>query len=208
MADICVPGAWLGAETQYTGGDGTYTLNKQIFASVVGVKMVSEEEDKTTVSVRQDKPPQRLPEIGDLVTCRCAKVNTRYAQVDILVVGQEEDASSLGSLLAEPLGGMIRQRDVRAFEVDSVVLYESFRPGDIISARVVSLGDKRSYYLATAEEALGVVLAQSSASGATLVPISWQEMQCPLTQAKEKRKVAKVAVAEPDADADEKMETD
>ena len=43
----------------------------------------------------------------------------------------------------------------------------------------------------TARNELGVVYARSVA-GAPMVPISWQEMQCPRTQAIENRKVAKV----------------
>ena len=71
-----------------------------------------------------------------------------------------------------------------------VEVFKSFRPGDIIRAVVLSLGDAKSYYLSTAKINLGVVTAKSEA-GAKLVPISWEEMQCELTQGKEHRKVAK-----------------
>ncbi|KAJ7532577.1 hypothetical protein O6H91_13G010600 [Diphasiastrum complanatum] len=84
-----------------------------------------------------------------------------------------------------------RQQDVRATEIDKVDMHASFRPGDIIRAEVLSLGDARAYYLSTAKNELGVVSAMSVA-GATMVPISWQEMQCPLTNQTEPRKVAKV----------------
>lgn len=43
---------------------------------------------------------------------------------------------------------------------------ECFRPGDIIRAEVVSLGDARSYYLTTSRNELGVVYAKSMAAGA------------------------------------------
>ena len=59
--------------------------------------------------------------------------------------------------------------------------------------QVVSLGDARSYYLSTAKTELGVIFARSSTSGTAMVPISWQEMQCPVTKAKELRKVAKTS---------------
>ena len=68
---------------------------------------------------------------------------------------------------------------------------KSFRCGDIIIARVISLGDSNSYLLSCAENELGVVIAYSEA-GARLIPISWNEMQCPTTMLKEYRKVAKV----------------
>ena len=80
---------------------------------------------------------------------------------------------------------------MRAFEVDKVVMYKSFRIGDIVRARVLSRGDKRSYDLSTDHNDLGVVLA-TSAAGATMVPVSWECMQCPETKAIEYRKVAKL----------------
>ena len=55
----------------------------------------------------------------------------------------------------------------------------------------MSLGDARSYYLSTAKTHLGVTYARSAA-GHVMIPISWQQMQCPITKAKEYRKVAKV----------------
>ncbi|KAL0317527.1 UNVERIFIED_CONTAM: Exosome complex component CSL4 [Sesamum angustifolium] len=55
----------------------------------------------------------------------------------------------------------------------------------------LSLGDARAYYLSTAKNELGVVSAESAA-GATMIPISWTEMQCPVTGQVEQRKVAKV----------------
>lgn len=67
----------------------------------------------------------------------------------------------------------------------------AFRPGDLVVARILSLGDSRRYVLTTAEPALGVIYAVSSKSGQTMVPSSWNEMQCPQTGAKETRKCAK-----------------
>ena len=58
-----------------------------------------------------------------------------------------------------------RLQDVRATEIDKVVIYDCFRPGDIVRAEVLSLGDARSYYLTTAKNELGVVYARSAAAG-------------------------------------------
>lgn len=87
--------------------------------------------------------------------------------------------------------GTIKKEHVRAFEIDKVVMYKSFRIGDIVRARVLSRGDKRSYYLATDRNDLGVVLATST-SGTVMVPVSWELMQDPETNAVEYRKVAKM----------------
>ncbi len=46
-----------------------------------------------------------------------------------------------------------------------VVMYDCFRPGDVVRCEVLSLGDARSYYLTTAKNELGVVYAKSVAGG-------------------------------------------
>jgi len=42
-----------------------------------------------------------------------------------------------------------------------VKIYSSFRPGDIVRAEVISLGDQQAYYLSTAKNELGVLFATS-----------------------------------------------
>ncbi|PKA66194.1 hypothetical protein AXF42_Ash006891 [Apostasia shenzhenica] len=111
------------------------------------------------------------------------RVMARMASADIMCVESKA--------VKEKFTGIIRQQDVRATEIDKVDMYLSFRPGDIVRALVLSLGDARAYYLSTAKNELGVVSAQSL-TGATMVPISWTEMQCPLTGQVEKRKVATI----------------
>ena len=54
---------------------------------------------------------------------------------------------------------------MRATEVDKLDIYDCFRPGDVIKAEVVSLGDARSYFLSTAKNELGVVNAKCAGSG-------------------------------------------
>ena len=71
-------------------------------------------------------------------------------------------------------------------------MYKCYRPGDLILARVISIGDAASYFLSTAENELGVVFAQSSEGEASMIPVSWCEMKCPLSNTREYRKVAKV----------------
>ncbi|PWN22592.1 hypothetical protein BCV69DRAFT_257534 [Microstroma glucosiphilum] len=58
--------------------------------------------------------------------------------------------------------GVIRSQDVRLTETDKVKMGECFRVGDLVRARVISLGDSRSYYLSTASNELGVLFATVS----------------------------------------------
>lgn len=54
----------------------------------------------------------------------------------------------------------------------------------------ISLGDQTNYYLTTARNELGVIMAKSEA-GNTMYPISWKEFKDPVTGETESRKVAK-----------------
>ena len=63
--------------------------------------------------------------------------------------------------LKEPFKGTIRKEDVRATEKDKVEMYKSFRPGDIVLARVLTL-HTQTYLLSTAENELGVFAKSES----------------------------------------------
>ncbi len=78
---------------------------------------------------------------------------------------------------------------MRATAIDSVVLSDCYRPGDIVAARVLAAGDARSFYLTTAQEHLGVLTAYSPV-GVPMIAQSSTEMRCPVTEVLEKRKVA------------------
>lgn len=54
----------------------------------------------------------------------------------------------------------------------------------------ISLGDQANYYLSTASNELGVIMATSD-SGNDMIPLSWKEYQDPETGVTELRKVAK-----------------
>ena len=88
---------------------------------------------------------------------------------------------------------------------DLAQISDCFRIGDWVLARIVSLGTdggsgrRTPYVLSTAEPELGVIratsssaaVAASSVKSSMLIPISWKEMQDPITGIKETRKVAR-----------------
>ncbi|GCC33038.1 hypothetical protein chiPu_0011505 [Chiloscyllium punctatum] len=168
-----------------TPGNGTYSRHGYIFASLAGY--VVKENDNgmvPVISVVRDSEPQLLPEVGVVVTCKVTSINPRFVKVHILYVRSTP--------LKGTFRGTIRREDIRATEKDKIEVYKCFRPGDIVLAKVISLGDAQSnYLLTTAENELGVVVAHSEA-GEQMVPISWCEMQCPKSHGKEFRKVARV----------------
>lgn len=119
--------------------------------------------------------------------------------------------------LARPLRAQLAKENVTDTNKDCVDMYKSFRPGDIILAKIVSkyqchwinyfilqlvschvllytqlpITSYQSYELTTAEPELGVVIAKASEApaGVNMIPLSWSEMQCPVTLVKEYRKV-------------------
>lgn len=97
-------------------------------------------------------------------------------------------------------------------ELGKLQMQQLFRPGDVVLARVLSLGDRRNFYLTTAASELGVIYAKSEDADAPLVPISWNAMQCSETGVVESRKVAKIVAVlvdeEEDADAAESADVD
>ncbi|XP_020376596.1 exosome complex component CSL4 isoform X1 [Rhincodon typus] len=182
---LCIPGERLCSTEDGTPGNGTYSRHGYIFASLAGY--VVKENDNgmvPVISVVRDSEPQLLPEVGVVVTCKVTSINPRFVKVHILYVRSTP--------LKGTFRGTIRREDIRATEKDKIEVYKCFRPGDIVLAKVISLGDAQSnYLLTTAENELGVVVAHSEA-GEQMVPISWCEMQCPKSHGKEFRKVARV----------------
>ena len=189
MAAVVCPGDRLRHSSEVVAGRGTYVRDSDgaVCAALAGAAVVTPAaagaaEPRPLVEVLRGASGAALPQPGATVLARVARVTPRLASVDILCVD--------GCAAERPFSGVIRQQDVRATDVDRVVLHDCFRAGDVVRAVVLSLGDSRSYYLATARNDLGVVSAVAAATGEPLVAVSWQEMRCPKTGAVEKRKVA------------------
>ncbi|KAI8822326.1 hypothetical protein BJ741DRAFT_635791 [Chytriomyces cf. hyalinus JEL632] len=185
---IVTPGERLGLNGEFIASHGTVEIGDHIYAAVVGTVTTTPSESDGERPIIQVVPKSKrnmaasIPEVSSIVTGKVLRVNPRMATLSIMVVGETP--------CADNFQGVIRVQDVRATERDKVQIYNSFRPGDIVRAEVISLGDSRSYYLSTAKNELGVILATSPA-GATMIPISWEEMVCPKTKVVENRKCAK-----------------
>uniref|UniRef100_S4R4U0 Exosome component 1 n=1 Tax=Petromyzon marinus TaxID=7757 RepID=S4R4U0_PETMA len=179
------PGERLCSAEECREGSGTYSRHGYLFASLAGYgrRRTDDSGLLPVMEVVRDTNTQLVPEIGVIVTGKISSINPRFARCQILFVGSTP--------LKGIFRGTIRKEDVRATEKDKVEIYKSFRPGDIVLARVISLGDSQSYLLSTAENELGI-LQYNRPFRAQMVPISWCEMQCPKTHAKEYRKVARV----------------
>ncbi|RKP13386.1 hypothetical protein BJ684DRAFT_10145 [Piptocephalis cylindrospora] len=186
MSELVVPGQRLGHTDQLVPGTGTFARGDLVYASVVGqvrrTDLPNGPEGKMQVTVHREKEASTVPEVDGIVVGTVLRVNPRAATLSIQVVGERTCTNEFN--------GVIRVEDIRATEKDKVKMTESFRPGDVVRAQVVSLGDARSYYLSTAKNILGVLHAKSLA-GAPMYPVSWREMKCSQTGGIELRKCAK-----------------
>lgn len=186
--DIVVPGDFLGPFSSFSKGSGTCIRGSKLYAVLAGKVSISNgggcEQDKPTISI--DKPKssiQFVPAIGTVIICLVMNIGGRQARVKIISVKDQ--------ILPQPLHGVIRKEDIRAMEKDTVEVFQSFRPRDLVRARVITHGEGQTYVLSTAENELGVVWAKCEC-GAVMQPLSWCEMQCSKRGDKEKRKVARV----------------
>ncbi|KAM0435263.1 hypothetical protein ACHAPT_003357 [Fusarium lateritium] len=198
---IVMPGKVLGPITKFAPGPGTHVYEGNVVSSLLGKVTVVQPakaagpakrlnkitapttEDLATISVsRHGRKREVLPDVDNIVLARVLRLMPKQAIVVIQQVGN--------TVLETEWQGVIRVQDVRATEKDKVKIYESFKPGDIVRAQVISLGDQANYYLSTASNELGVVMAMSE-GGNDMVPLSWKEYQDPETGITELRKVAK-----------------
>jgi exosome complex component CSL4 len=210
IGEIVIPGDFLGQAMIRSGtdnkrvrvipGPGTYSRGGKIFASVVGtlnIESIEESPDSSDsqcVCVKVFLQPEVGPEAaqqilrtGQIVLARVTRITTQQVLLNVF-------ANPFGMLQNDRPEACIRREDVRSGvdpESSTTDLSKSFRPGDWVIARLISLGDARRYFLSTAEPALGVIQAVSSVSGKTMMPISYKEMECPETGAKEPRKCAR-----------------
>lgn len=146
------PGQPLGPASKYSPGPGTHIYNSQVYASLggpvlVGSPTAAPAPPKTNSAAKSNhataKPSvgiphlasssNTLPTVDSIVLCRVTRIQTRQATVAILVVGDD--------VCQDEFNGVIRREDVRATEKDKVVLGDGFRPGDIVRALVVRVGD-------------------------------------------------------------------
>ena len=237
---IAVPGQPLGSTSDYITGPGICTRHDgYLCATIVGQIHVDNRTTPPTLSLHPTptitssptglNPTTILPQVGSTVLCRVTRTNPRQANVaifalDIPTTEQGAEGEKIVATTSIPTGdtfpGAIRVQDVRATEKDKVRIAASFKPGDIVRATVISLGDQSNYYLSTGRNELGVVVARSGElvyspsadfscgvvvwavanyiptaykadSGDLLYPKSWKEMICSRTGIVEGRKVAK-----------------
>lgn len=186
LPTIVIPGQVLGPSSKLASGPGTFHASESVTAAILGVpaskKNSATPKSNKILTIAPSSRSPRLPEINSTVYARVTRIERHQARCDITVVSD--------TVAPQPLRALLRRQDVRATEKDKVVMVDCFHVGDIIRANVIGLGDQTGYYLGTAGNEYGVVMAWSEA-GNGCVPISWCEVRDSETGVKEARKVAK-----------------
>jgi exosome complex component CSL4 len=197
LPSIALPGQLLGPADKYLPGPGTHMHEQHIYASVGGPVASTRASKATTPLLSISRTTSTdpgilgtnsggggtiLPEVSSTVLALITRLGPRFATCEILVI---DDV-----VCREAFQGQIRREDIRATEKDKIRMDESFRVGDLIRGTVISLGDQSNYYVSTAENAFGVVMARSE-EGRLMYPVSWKEFRDPVTGRGEPRKAAK-----------------
>ncbi|ORY27891.1 CND01650-like protein [Naematelia encephala] len=162
-------------------GAGCYEYQGRILSSIIG----RPRRIGAVVSVVGKEEAANVPDIDSIVIGTISRVTPQQAHLTISTSNSRPVPES-----AEEFIGVIRIADTRLTERDKIKMGECFRLGDIVRAKVLSLGDARNYYLSTSANELGVIQATSEA-GNPLTPVSYQEMEDVVTGTRERRKVAK-----------------
>ncbi|KAB8077774.1 exosome component EXOSC1/CSL4-domain-containing protein [Aspergillus leporis] len=197
-------------------GKATLSVSRSIRAANASKPITTAKAPTTTTTPKPKLKYNTLPTVDSVVLARVTRVQKRQATVSILVVLDESgstqgvnpsqttsDNDNIEAILSSAANpenhsssdelrfqALIRKEDVRAVEKDRVVMDEMFRVGDIVRGTVISLGDQSFYYLTTARNDLGVVMARSEA-GNMMFPVSWKEMRDSVSGQAELRKVAR-----------------
>ncbi|KAI4092576.1 MAG: hypothetical protein Q9206_000688 [Seirophora lacunosa] len=214
---LALPGQLLGPSSSYAPGPGTHLHASNIYASLSGrptttihppplpIKNTLPGKPVLTIPRLPSASPSAelgpvggrvsntnaLPRVGDVVVGKVVRCMVRQVNVAVMVVYTSgSGGEGEGVVCADDVQGVVRREDVRATEKDKVLVGEGFRVGDLVRAVVISLGDQSNYYLSTAGNELGVIMARSE-DGNIMVPISWKEFRDPVTGETETRKVAK-----------------
>ncbi|KAJ6639733.1 Exosome complex component CSL4, partial [Pseudolycoriella hygida] len=154
---MCVPGQRLCLCDESTiPGQGTYERQGYIYSMLAGLVQIRQKDKMTILEVKSFGNQTIVPVAGDIVTAKVTVVNQRIAKCLINCVGDVT--------LNRTYRGLLRKEDVRSSEKDRVDMYKSFRPGDVILARVLPHTELHCYQLSTAENELGVVVAMAAES--------------------------------------------
>ncbi|SBS81035.1 exosome complex component CSL4, putative [Plasmodium ovale] len=180
--DIILPGEVVGNAENYICGDNTYVLHNEIRATILGKKsIVPIGKDKQIVRVDNVRHFVTLPQVGDVVICKIFRVTFNLIYCNILLANNKP--------MKNTFKAYINKSDIHIYEGELGDNFDCFKQGDIIKAKVLSIGQHSSYKLSTVGSDLGVIIALSD-KGEVLKPVAWNLMINLRDMSFEQRKVS------------------
>ncbi|KAH8928942.1 hypothetical protein BT69DRAFT_1276723 [Atractiella rhizophila] len=122
---VCTPGESIGTMSAFLRGHGTYTVEEEIRASVVGVS----ERTNRLVTVKNLRSRYR-PELGDLVVGRITQVQPGSKRWKVDCAARQEAVLMLSSINLP--GGIQRKKQAS----DELSMREFFKEGDLLVCEV------------------------------------------------------------------------
>ncbi|CRG93128.1 exosome complex component CSL4, putative [Plasmodium gallinaceum] len=181
MDDIVLPGEVVGCAKDYINGENTYILKDEIRSTILGRKHIIDNENKQIINVDNIKSFVALPKTGDIVICKVYRVTFNIIYCNIIL--------SNGNPLKNSFKGYINKSDIHIYEGELGDNFDCFKQGDIIKAKILSIGQHSSYKLSTVGSDLGVIIALSD-KGEILKPVAWNLMVNLSDMSFEQRKVS------------------
>ncbi len=189
--NFVVPGTELGVEEEYISGSGTYCDDEgRIRASVVGrARYDSSSRGVSVIPVKKLLYPKQGSNVLGIVTNvhRDLVVVDMYAEVRLQprfsIIGEYESTFTAGIPLSQVSEDYVKD------------IHDYFRIGDVIVARVISVGAPLT--LSTRGALYGVLYSQCSVCGHLMLPVNPRSVKCTYCGHVEKRKVSAIALPKP-----------
>lgn len=164
MADNLVfPGTCLGPVGECSQEDNVHVLDTLVYSTVLGTRVSEPSPGSNTATTAVRSLGGVLPFIGAVVFAQVCKISRKQAECNIFAIE--------GKLVQEGYKGVIMSTGIHESKTIDNTIYEWFRPGDIVKAKVISDSDVKQLVLSTAQQDLGVVKIQSDEA---MIPISWK----------------------------------
>lgn len=177
--DFVVPGDFLAIAEEFVPGTGAYEEDGEIYSSSTGVVLMDVREKKVSVHPKTGVPPSLSS--GDIVVGRVEEIRGQVANVTVGFMRGREDRR-----LPSSGNGVVHISKIRDEYVEEVG--QEFKPGDIVRARVISVG-RGSIKLSTMDDNLGILVALCSECHNVLNQEN-SKLKCPYCGNVESRKIS------------------
>ncbi|RZN62105.1 exosome complex RNA-binding protein Csl4 [Methanonatronarchaeum sp. AMET6-2] len=174
------PGELIGTSEEFTGKEGTYEKNGNVYSSLTGIIHVNEDDRSVWVEPKTSVPP--VPEKGDEIIGRVRDVKDSIVLINI-------------ASMVENMDREIAVNEVGAIHVSNVSddyvkdLSNKFRSGDIVRAKII-VEKPGAIDLTTNEPQLGVLSAKCSSCNGYLKRKSQKKLVCESCGETETRKIS------------------